>query len=312
MTYDALVYGMICLDTIWRVARLPPPGGYAHVLEERHTIGGEAANTAIALARWGARVALVGNALGDDADGRRLRELFPREAPEIDTRFLTLLPEAVTPAFVCVATDDGHRTTFGRQASVRRWLEPDPEIVRSARVFTTDAYGGEIAVQACERATSAGVPIVAMDCGGRPAILDRATIAVTSYEHVGAEKPRSAHAAYAAGLRDTHGVTAIVTLGEAGCLIAAPEGEVTHVPAYVAPAVVDSTGSGDIFRAGLVYGLLQGWDLLKTARFASAAAALNCGAMGGGCGVRPVPEIERFQANASVWEDARRPPGDAG
>ena len=74
--YDVIVYGLVCLDTIWRVERLPMPGGYAQVLAERRTIGGEAANTAIALARWGVRVALVGYALGEDEDGRLLRALF--------------------------------------------------------------------------------------------------------------------------------------------------------------------------------------------------------------------------------------------
>jgi sugar/nucleoside kinase (ribokinase family) len=306
--WDVVVYGMICLDTIWRVPSLPPPGGYAGVTAERHTIGGEAANTAIALARWGARVALIGNALGDDEEGQHLRALFAREAPEIETRFLTLMPGAVTPAFVCVATDDGHRTTFGRRTGPRQWLEPEPGLVRSARVLTLDAYAGKIAIRACDAAAAAGVPIVAMDCARVPAIQERATIAVTSYEHVGADAPRAAHAAFATALRAAHGLTAIVTLGENGCLIAA-QGDapdaITHVPAYVAPAVVDSTGSGDVFRAGLVFGLLQGWDLLKTARFASAAAALNCGAMGGWCGVGTVAEIERFQQTTLVRPDAQ-------
>ena len=67
------------------------------------------------------------------------------------------------------------------------------------------------------------------------------------------------------------------------------------MPAYVAPAVVDSTGAGDVFRAGLIYGRLQSWDLERAIQFASAAAALNCGEMGGWCGVRSVEEIQEFQ-----------------
>src|SRR2546421_5725929 len=112
--YDVIVYGLVCLDTLWRVERLPKPGGYAQVMAERRTIGGEAANTAIALARWGVRVALVGYALGDDEEGRLLQELFAREAPQIDTRFLARVSDAQTPSFLCIATPDGHRTVFGR------------------------------------------------------------------------------------------------------------------------------------------------------------------------------------------------------
>src|SRR5262252_7654948 len=112
--YDVIVYGTVCLDAIWRVDSLPPPGGYVRILEERKMIGGEAANTAMALTRWGARVALVGNALGDDEDGHLLRALFARDAPEIDLRFVRTMPEARTPFCLCIATADGHRTMFGR------------------------------------------------------------------------------------------------------------------------------------------------------------------------------------------------------
>src|SRR5260370_40439763 len=112
--YDVIVYGLVCLDTIWRVERLPMPGGYAQVLAERRTIGGEAANTAIALARWGVRVALVSYALGEDEERRLLCELFAREAPRIDLRFLAASPDVQTPCFLWIATADGPRTIFGR------------------------------------------------------------------------------------------------------------------------------------------------------------------------------------------------------
>ena len=131
--YDVIVYGLVCLDTIWRVERLPMPGGYTQVLAERRTIGGEAANTAIALARWGARVALVGSALGEDEEGRLLRALFAREAPQIDPRFLATSPEAQTPCFLCIASADGHRTIFGRCFAPLQAPPLGPELARSAR-----------------------------------------------------------------------------------------------------------------------------------------------------------------------------------
>jgi sugar/nucleoside kinase (ribokinase family) len=101
--FDVIVYGLVCLDTIWRTERLPPPGGYAEVLEERRTIGGEAANTAIALDRWGVRVALLGNALGEDEEGSLIRELFAREAPAISLEFLATPSQTRTPSFLLIA-----------------------------------------------------------------------------------------------------------------------------------------------------------------------------------------------------------------
>jgi sulfofructose kinase len=65
---------------------------------------------------------------------------------------------------------------------------------------------------------------------------------------------------------------------------------------------VDTTGAGDVFRAGFIYGALQPWPVERTLRFANAAAALSCtreGAMAG------VPTLEQIQATVS----ARRPGG---
>ncbi|HZP84866.1 MAG TPA: PfkB family carbohydrate kinase [Chthonomonadaceae bacterium] len=296
--YDVIVYGTVCLDAIWRVRELPPPGGYVPILEERKMVGGEAANTAIALARWGVRVALVGNGLGEDDDGCLLRQLFAEQAPEIDTRFLATSSAWRTPYCLCIATPDGHRTMFGRGFSEMQCPPLDPELARSARFFTMEPNAWEAGLRACMVAAEAGTSIVAMDYTREPAVNRVAAISVTSTDHIGPDKTPEEQCAYAARLRDEYGTTAIVTNGERGCFVAAKDGargEGIHVPAYVAPELLDTTGAGDIFRAGLLYGQLQNWEILRTVRFASAAAALNCGALGGWGGVRSVSEILAFQ-----------------
>lgn len=301
--FDVLIYGTVCLDVLWRVAKLPPPGGYVDILEERREIGGEAANTAMALARWGVKVALVGNTLGDDEDGRLLRELFARDAPEIDLRFLGTSNAAFTPYCVCMATPDGQRTMFGYRFTEMQPPPLDPALAASARLFTVEPNAYEAGATACKVAADAGLFTLPMDYAKDPAINAIASMVVTSSEHVGRDLPGPELAAFAAQVRDTYGPATIVTWGEKGCFVA-EQGQndypALHVPAYIAPEVIDTTGSGDIFRAGLLYGRLQEWDLLTTVRFASAAAALNCGAMGGWCGVRSLPETLAFQQTAST------------
>ena len=295
--YDVIVYGTIALDAIWRVSELPPPGGYAPILEERRMIGGEAANTAIALNRWDARVALVGNALGDDADGRLLRRLFARDAPGLDTRFLQTLPDARTPYCVCIATPDGERTMYGSGFDDWQCSPLDPALARAARWFTMDPNALTPSREAALVASDAGLHVLAMDMTRDPQVCARASLSVTSREDLRHLSTLDDLARYAACLRDTHGPTVVVTCGADGCFVAAQgkSGAAIHIPAYPAPLMVDATGCGDIFRAGLLYGHLQGWELLTSVRFASAAAALNCGAMGGWGGVRSVAEITAFQ-----------------
>ena len=90
------------------------------------------------------------------------------------------------------------------------------------------------------------------------------------------------------------------TLGDEGVL--AWEGSrILHRSAYRVP-VVDTTGAGDIFHAGFIYGLHQGWPLEQQLDFACAAAAMNCMAVGARGGIHPVAEIEELMATASRYE----------
>jgi len=302
--FDVIVYGTVCLDLIWRVDQLAAPGGYESITHERRMIGGEAANTAIALSRWGLKIALVGTAMGDDDDGRLLRRLFDDLGSTIDLSRVEMQPGLQTPFCACIATPDGHRTMYGIGFTNMHVPRLDHEFARTARFFTMDPNAYNAGLAACAVAAEAGAEVVAMDYTRSPEVNRAAAISVTSHEHVQAGAPLPTYADYAAEIRDRDGCTAIVTCGEDGCFVAergAAGSPALHVPAYRIDDIVDSTGCGDIFRAGLIYGSLQAWDLGTTARFASAAAGLNCREMGGWGGVRSVEEIREFQRQQDLW-----------
>ena len=66
-------------------------------------------------------------------------------------------------------------------------------------------------------------------------------------------------------------------------------------PAYRVP-VVDTTGAGDIFHAGFIYALLQGWPLDRQLDFSCAAAAMNCMGAGARGGIQSVAAVEELMA----------------
>ena len=72
----------------------------------------------------------------------------------------------------------------------------------------------------------------------------------------------------------------IVTLGGAGARIHT-DGAVLEIPAVPAASIVDPTGCGDAFRAGLLYGIVQGWDWERTGRLASTLGSLKIASRGG-------------------------------
>ncbi len=71
-----------------------------------------------------------------------------------------------------------------------------------------------------------------------------------------------------------------------------------YAPAFCVETL-DTTGAGDIFHAGFIYGLSQGWPLQRQLDFGCAAAALNCTAIGARGGIQSVDSIERLIATGA-------------
>jgi ribokinase len=83
-----------------------------------------------------------------------------------------------------------------------------------------------------------------------------------------------------------------LTLGGRGSVTNA-EDSVFHTPAFKVD-VVDTTGAGDVFHGGYIYGLLQKWDLRDAVKFAGAFAALKCRKLGGRAGIPRLEEVMAF------------------
>jgi sugar/nucleoside kinase (ribokinase family) len=255
--------------------------------------GGEAFNTAAALAGWGVPVILTGTAVGDDAEGTQLRELLRSHplAQGIDISLVPFVPGAVTPVCTVRVDKNGERFMSGR--GFKEVTAPELQTLlpqfADRPLVTVDPNLGSFATELARFAARSGCFVLSMDCADVPAILDVSDVAVTSHEWVARSGHGTGVEQAANRMTDNGANFAIVTQGTSGGVGRRKESKVLYQynavtdTSLLGAKVLDTTGAGDAFRAGLCYKFAQDHpDLSECLRFASAAAALHCTVVGGG------------------------------
>ena len=276
MSHTVYSYGVISSSTVYSLRdSFPSAEGYAEIDDVRHMTGGEAANSSIVLSRLGVRVKLDGNWLGDDESGQRTKALLSDQ--QVDTSRLTLKPgyEGVQEVVFSVA---GTRTifgTYGRLLEEACWNMPQDEDIVQADVVCLDPFFSDPASHVAETAFNADVPVVTVDCKFDDPLLKHTSAAIIAESFIREQypvaDPEKLFGDYQAA---TNGLT-VFTFGDAVLWYARPGETVKHFQPYsIQP--VDTTGGGDSFRAGIVYGFLQAWNDEKTIEFAAAVAAITC------------------------------------
>lgn len=300
--YDVICYGTLCQDRIIRIPRYPHIGTSIWIEQDSLKLGGEAANTALALNAWGQKTLLLGSVLGADERGQWLaKQLAALE--HVDISRLERSSAAHTPYCLIMATPDAERTMFGRYFNLMQGQAVTE--LPPARVFTLDPYCGANAGQAARVAHRQGIKIVAMDVLEHPEIAEVSDIIVTSYQHIDLHAPLDALVQRGQEAAMRYSATVIVTAGERGSVALSPEGNLLHHQhAVLVPAerVLDATGCGDVYRAGLVCGEALEWPLEQSMAFGSAAAALNLMGMGGAGLTLPVDQTLSIARAGTISE----------
>ncbi len=289
--------GQCSLDLLGRVARYPAVDQKAELEEVLTQGGGPVATALVALARLGVTTAFFGR-IGDDEHGHRIRGDLVDEG--IDCRGLLTDPGATSQfAFIAVEAGSGHRNIFWTRGSARPLLadEIDAAAIASCRVLHLDGLQFEAAVAAAVIARRHGV-VTVLDGGTlRPEserLLPLIDHLVVSERFARQLCPSDTPVALARLLE--YGATAAtITFGAGGSHTLTRAGDSFHVPAFAVP-VVDTTGCGDVFHGGYIYGLLQGWPLRKLVVFAAACAALKTRALGGRTAIPTLAEVESLLA----------------
>jgi sulfofructose kinase len=302
---DLVGVGLNATDTVIPLAHYPERGSKTEYNKAHIMPGGQAASTVVACQTWGLTTRYVGK-LGDDDAASLHRHEFDRAG--VDTRIITV-PDASSPQSLILVDEGGERTVLCRRDE-RLLLQPadlDRSWIVNARALHVDGFETAAATTAAAWARAAGIPVIADLDETYPGVED--LIENVDYLIVSRDFPmrltreRNLEQALRTLKRNYRCMVTAATLGEHGVI--AWDGKQFHTSAAYRVPVTDTTGAGDIFHAGFIYGLLQDWPLARQLDFACAAAALNCTAQGArGC-IGTVEKIEHLMATASRNVEAR-------
>jgi len=275
-----LVYGTVCLDRVLRVPRIPAPGGYVSVESETWRLGGEAANTAYALKTWGANFRFHGNHLGTEdepehpkREQRLLWELLHEKGLATEGQARTSNP----PVCDIYVTPDGERTMFGFGFdTMHEGLELVPDLLDGVDWFCIDMNFGAFGWDWVHLARERNVRCYLMDFVGDGDPIPPGSVWHSSTDWIGSKTRPKTNLDLVHQIAQDNGVIAVLTDGHHGCYYSAPGQKPRHEAPIVHPKIVDATGAGDTFRAGMLYGLDHGWELDQCIRFASVAGSLKC------------------------------------
>jgi sugar/nucleoside kinase (ribokinase family) len=294
---DLVGVGLNATDTVISLSQFPEYGSKVEYSEERVMPGGQVATAVVACQTWGMRTRYVGK-LGDD-DAARLHERAFAEAG-VEAKLIRV-KGAASPRSLILVDGSGERTVLCRK-DARLVLQPeelDRAWIADARVLHVDGHDTAAATQAAGWAREANIPVTAdLDdvYPGVEALLEKIDFLIVSRDFPGRLMAESDLPSALRKMQAKYGCTlTAATLGPEGVL--AWDGQQFHYSAAYQVPVVDTTGAGDVFHAGFLYGFLQGWELKRQLDFACAAAAMNCRAEGArGC-LQSVEAIEALMAS---------------
>jgi ribokinase len=296
---NVCVLGSANMDLVVTVDRVPKP---SETVTGRHFAqipGGKGANQALAAARAGGVVRMIG-AVGRDEFGQRIRAALDTDG--IDTTGLLVADEPTGTAHIVVdaAGENSIVVVRGANGSVRTLTDDHREVIRTSDVLLLQLeLPIEVVNEAAIWAAEHGVRVVLTPApvAPLPGDLLAAVDLLVPNEHEAALLTGGLDARDAAQRLRSRGVDAVaVTMGRRGCLYADGEG-VVEVPALDVVAI-DTTAAGDTFVAAFTVALAEGRPVRESLDWATAAAAISVQRAGASTSMPYRPEIDALLASS--------------
>jgi len=280
--FDAVALGLNAIDHLIVVPHYPPFNTKVPLISHTIAPGGQCATAMVALARLGLRARYIGKVGSDDIGDLQIRSL---KSEGVESSGVMIVDGSDSQiAYIIVDQPSGERTVIWHRDD-RLMIDPaevDRDAITSGRALLLDAHNVSASIAAARFAREADIPTV-LDIDaiypGFEELLPLIDFLISSTSFplklTDEDDLRTA-------LKRVHEMTGSLfvaaTLGRDGVL-AYFKGEYIHSPAFEVDCR-DTTGAGDAFHGGFIYGLLSGFSVEETLRVANAVAGLKCRAIG--------------------------------
>ena len=293
--FDAVGFGLNAVDHLIVVPAYPEFDTKTRLLKHQQSAGGQTASAMVALRRLGLRTAYAGR-FGSDDEGLFGLRALAGEGVNIDYAE-TVEGARNQIAFIVIDARTGERTIIWDRDErlAYRGADAPASFGPRGRVLHLDAHDPAAGARVAREARAAGT-VVSADIDniydGLPELLPLIDILITSKEFPrrltgiadGREALREVKARYGCAVVG-------MTLGEGGAVLY-HEGRFVERSAFPVPGGCrDTTGAGDAFHTGFLYGMLQGEEVETCLTLGCAVAALKCRALGARSSLPSVQEL---------------------
>lgn len=282
--FDAVGFGTNAVDYLIVVPEYPAFNSKIELIDYVQLAGGEIATTMAGLSRLGMKTSYVGR-FGCDNAGDFGIETLTNDG--VDTAFAEQIEGARTQiAFIIIDEGSGERTVIWKRDEKLAYLpqEVPLEIAARTKIFHATPHDTQACIRMAKEAKSSGA-IISIDIDavfdGVEDLLPLIDIFVSSEQFPEKLTGIGDHKQALKEIKNRYGYAiAGMTLGAKGSLILCDDTFIETAGYPVPGGCKDTTGAGDAFRVGLLYGLLNGEDVETSSRMANAVAALKCRELG--------------------------------
>jgi sugar/nucleoside kinase (ribokinase family) len=297
-SFDAVGFGLNAVDHLIVVPAYPAFDTKIRLLEHKQSAGGQTASAMVALQRLGLKTAYAGR-FGSDPEGRFGLATLKDDGVNVD--YAEVVEGARNQiAFITIDARNGERTiVWDRDDRLAYAPEEAPvEFGSKGRVLHLDAHDPRACLRLARAARESGT-IVSADIDnvydGLPELLPFIDILIGSKEFPLRVTGIASERAALIELKARYGCAVVgMTIGTSGAVVYC-DGQFLDSPAFDAPGgCKDTTGAGDAFHGGFLYGLLHGDEIETSMLYGNAVAAMKCSALGARTGLPTRAQLQKF------------------